>query len=277
MLRHYDQIGLLVPAHVDPRTRYRSYTADQLPRLRRIVALKELGFPLEQVAALVDEDISNAEVRRRLHGRRAELARTLHLDRARLLDVEDRLSAIDQAQQDREYEVVIRPVASQVMATLRDVVPSLGRPIEHLFDEVEAYAARHRARAAHSPLLIFHDGAVRNAALDVEVGIPVTRSTPDEGRISVREVPGTDTMACAVYSGGYERTSDALRALRAWASTNGWAIIGPPREVYIRFGADHADALELPRAFLTDEPDAYVTEVQLPLEPPEPLRSESPQ
>ena len=43
MLRHYDALGLLRPAHVDPVTGYRSYRAAQLSRLNRIVALKELG------------------------------------------------------------------------------------------------------------------------------------------------------------------------------------------------------------------------------------------
>lgn len=50
MLRHYDGIGLLRPALVDPSTGYRYYDAAQLPQLNRIVALKELGFGLQQVA-----------------------------------------------------------------------------------------------------------------------------------------------------------------------------------------------------------------------------------
>ncbi len=44
MLRHYDGIGLLRPAHVDPHSGYRSYTGEQLVRLNRVIALKELGF-----------------------------------------------------------------------------------------------------------------------------------------------------------------------------------------------------------------------------------------
>jgi DNA-binding transcriptional MerR regulator len=43
-LRHDDEIGLLRPAKVDPETGYRGYSADQLGRLNRIVALKELGL-----------------------------------------------------------------------------------------------------------------------------------------------------------------------------------------------------------------------------------------
>jgi DNA-binding transcriptional MerR regulator len=49
-LRLYDEMGLLKPARVDNFTGYRYYSADQLPRLNRILALKDLGFSLEQIA-----------------------------------------------------------------------------------------------------------------------------------------------------------------------------------------------------------------------------------
>jgi DNA-binding transcriptional MerR regulator len=49
-LRHYDEIGLFKPAHTDPFTGYRYYSADQLPRLNRIIALRTLGLSLEEIA-----------------------------------------------------------------------------------------------------------------------------------------------------------------------------------------------------------------------------------
>jgi DNA-binding transcriptional MerR regulator len=42
-LRHYGQLGLLKPAWIDRYTGYRYYSLEQLPRLNRILALKELG------------------------------------------------------------------------------------------------------------------------------------------------------------------------------------------------------------------------------------------
>src|SRR5437016_14577064 len=62
MLRHYDAIGLLRPAAVDPASGYRYYQADQLRRLNRVVALKDLGFTLEQVRAILDDQV-NADQR----------------------------------------------------------------------------------------------------------------------------------------------------------------------------------------------------------------------
>ena len=54
MLRHYDATGLLRPARVDPASGYRFYEAGQLARLNRIIALKDLGFTLEQVRTMLD-------------------------------------------------------------------------------------------------------------------------------------------------------------------------------------------------------------------------------
>ncbi len=56
-LRYYDEIGLLKPAEVDRFTSYRYYSVDQLPRLNRILALKDLGLSLDQVAHLLDGNL----------------------------------------------------------------------------------------------------------------------------------------------------------------------------------------------------------------------------
>jgi DNA-binding transcriptional MerR regulator len=46
-LRHYDRLGLLCPAAVDPATGYRYYSADQMPQLARILTLKQAGLSLQ--------------------------------------------------------------------------------------------------------------------------------------------------------------------------------------------------------------------------------------
>ena len=51
-LRYYDEVGLLHPAKVDDFTGYRYYSFDRLSRLHRILALKDLGFSLEQIGRL---------------------------------------------------------------------------------------------------------------------------------------------------------------------------------------------------------------------------------
>jgi DNA-binding transcriptional MerR regulator len=95
-LRYYDGIGLLTPARVDLFTGYRYYSADQLPRLNRILALKDLGLSLEQIAALLDDDLPPAEIRGMLRLKRVEIQQHLEEEQARLARVEARLKQIEQ-------------------------------------------------------------------------------------------------------------------------------------------------------------------------------------
>ena len=55
-LRHYHELGLLVPAHVDPETSYRSYAASQLDDARLIGRLRELDLALPEIRAVIAAD-----------------------------------------------------------------------------------------------------------------------------------------------------------------------------------------------------------------------------
>jgi effector-binding domain-containing protein len=81
----------------------------------------------------------------------------------------------------------------------------------------------------------------------------------------VYELPGVERMACTIHQGDYGRLHQAFNVLLGWVELNGYRVAGPPREVYLRFGAD-SQGYELPVAYLTEEVSAYVTELQLPVE-----------
>src|SRR3982750_1656991 len=95
MLRHYDAIGLIRPAHVDPHSGYRYYTAAQLRLLNRVIALKDLGFTLHQVQTMIEEKVGAEELRGMLRLRRADLAAAMERDTARLTQVDARLRMIE--------------------------------------------------------------------------------------------------------------------------------------------------------------------------------------
>jgi DNA-binding transcriptional MerR regulator len=54
-LRHYDEIGILRPAQVDPATGYRRYYPDQLAQARLICSLRAVDLPIEQLRLILDE------------------------------------------------------------------------------------------------------------------------------------------------------------------------------------------------------------------------------
>src|SRR5258708_11227624 len=83
-LRHYDDLGLLKPSQVDTFTGYRYYLPNQLLRLYRILALKDLGFSLEQIAKLLENDLSTQELRGMLKMKQVEIEQHLEEEQARL-------------------------------------------------------------------------------------------------------------------------------------------------------------------------------------------------
>ncbi|MBN1862314.1 MAG: MerR family transcriptional regulator, partial [Dehalococcoidales bacterium] len=76
-LRYYDEIGLLKPVSVDRFTGYRYYSAEQLPRLNRIIVLKNLGLSLEEVSQLLNDDLTAEHIRQLLHVKQAEIRQRL--------------------------------------------------------------------------------------------------------------------------------------------------------------------------------------------------------
>lgn len=264
MLRHYDELGLLRPARIDPETGYRYYAADQLPRLNRIVALKELGFRLEQIGMMMDGDLTNEQLRGMLKLRRAELEREVADAAARLAQVDGRLAQLERAGSPPRYEVVVRSVPPQQVAAIRQSVSVDDAAITALFEELEAFVARYKARAPLPPLMIYHDAEYSDAAEDVEVLIPLERPLPPDERVVARELPGHPAMACLVHAGGYDGLAEAFSVLLGWIERHGYAVDGPTREVYLRFGADQI-GYTLPDGYLAGSDEEYVTELQVPV------------
>lgn len=261
MLRHYDRLGLLKPAAVDPETNYRYYSAEQLPRLNRIISLKDLGFSLDQVAQILQDGFSPEELRGMLKYKRAEIKAQILADQARLNLIEAHISQLTNEDRAAQYAVVIRPVAAQLVAAVRKTIDSA--EIGQLFDLVEGYAARFKARANLPPLAVAHQRSDQH--VDVEVMIPLNQAIPTSPPIQIYELPAVDQMACVVHSGPYPEMRKAYEAFFDWMAINDYQTIGRTRIVYLRFGAAES-GYQLPASFVTDDSQRYVTELQFPVE-----------
>src|SRR5262245_28983565 len=124
VLRYYDQIGLLKPAHSDPWTGYRYYSASQLPRLHRILALKELGLTLDQIAQLVDDEVSSAEIRGMLTLSKAKVEQAMQEEITRLRQIEARLQFIESPDHSA-FDIVLKQVPAQPYLSIREVLPGV--------------------------------------------------------------------------------------------------------------------------------------------------------
>lgn len=262
-LRHYDEEGLLTPAHVDHSSGYRYYTAAQLETLQRIVLLKDLGFALEEIRTILSVGFDSPLLAERLDVKRAELLTRIEADQARLRRLNALRSVVSETDLSPAPAVTLRTIPAVAAYTHRARVASLGEPVEAMFEAAEAAVARVRARADASPFLIFHDPEHRTTDVEVEVCIPLKPGA--EGLIASRVVEG-GAVGCATYKGPYEKTPVLYEAMLHWIERSGLALAGSLREVYHRYGADQR-GYRLPGRVLASSSDDYVTELQAPVCP----------
>lgn len=252
-LRFYDQIGLLHPVHVDDCTGYRYYVADQLSRLHRILALKELGLTLEQIAEAMKENVTVEHLRGMLCLKRAEIQQRMQEEQQYLARVEARLQKIEQEGTMSAYEVVVKKVEPLKVASIREIIPNYPA-IGQRFCEVFEYLSQKGVRPAGPCFVIWHDEGYKESDVDGEACEIIAESVEGNGRIKVYELPAIDAMACVIHHGSYSTLHQGYGALMEWIEANGYKITGPGREVYIETKGDGSQ---------TDE--SCVTEIQFPV------------
>jgi DNA-binding transcriptional MerR regulator len=251
MLRHYDAIGLLRPARVDPHSGYRGYEAAQLSRLNRVVALKDLGFTLDQVASIIDEKVGIDELRGMLRLRHAELRTRLAADRARLAAVEARLRSIETEGAMPIQDVQVKKVPPVRVAELSGVAAgfepgAIGPVINPLYEELFGHLATAGVEPA-GPCIAYYEQA-RDGGVVVHAACQVNAERVDGVRIV--DLAGIERAATIVHHGDMDNVLSTIQTLATWIEENGHASAGLNREVYLQNMGDRS---------------TWVTELQEPL------------
>lgn len=256
MLRHYDRIGLLPPARVDVYTGYRYYTADQLRRLNRVVALKDLGFTLAEVARIVDADVAPAELRGMLRLRRAQVAEQIAADRDRLTRIEARLRMIEKEGTMSTNNVTVKSLAAVRAATLSDTAesttsdvigPVISRLFATLYEAVMGSGGVPAGPAVATYAPAGGDALIVTAACPIDDGPTV--SCVDG--LDVVTLPGTEQAATYVHHGRMADIGEGYQALATWIEDNGYRTDGTARETYL---VGHPEP-----------EDAWLTELAMPI------------
>ena len=256
-LRLYDRMGLLKPVKVDSTNSYRYYSATQLSRLNRILVFKELGFSLEQIKRLLAENIAAEEIRGMLRLRRSEIQQRLEEDQTRLLQVEMRLQELEQEKSMPNYEVIVKPLPSQLVAATVGIIPNYqdcGAIFDNLFDQVCSYVASQGIKQFASGISIYHDTKLRDKDIPVEAAIPIPEKIADNiPEIWIYELPEVETVATVIHQGSFASLGQAYNALLEWIEKYHYQIVGSTREIYLQYERDGDES-------------QYVTEVQIPVE-----------
>jgi DNA-binding transcriptional MerR regulator len=253
-LHHYDEIGLLKPELIHHATGYRSYSIEQLPRLNRILALKDLGFTLNQIRSVLNENFSRPDILSMLRVKEEQLANLIQGEQERLERVKVRLRQIEREDTRRDYDILVKPVEPQTIASTRRILPitnDLSRQCMELAIDVYAWVKRAGGSISGKWCSIYYETAhdSRNERIDIELAVEVERSLlaksaqyPSD-RVAAYELPGAGTMACLLHHGHYDGLWDAHVALMSWIEASGYCSAGPLRCAYLRDPGDEGEAL----------------------------------
>jgi len=254
MLRHYDAIGLLRPAYVDQVTGYRSYDARQLSRLNRVVALKELGFTLQQVQAILDEKVGVEELRGMLRLRQAELQSQITTDTARLAQVEARLQIIEREGAMPADDVQIKRIpgvrVAELTGTAASFEPESITPvIQPLYDALCGRLDR-VGLTPTGPAIAWYEDSPDGDGVLVHATLPVDAGPGSDHDFAIVDLPEIEQAATIVHRGSMDDVMPTIQTLAVWMDANGYRSAGYNRELYIECGEDR---------------EAWVTELQEPI------------
>ena len=247
-LRYYDEQGLLRPAHVDTASGYRYYAVAQLPRLHRILALRDLGFSLDQIGSILNDGVTAEQLRGMLLLREAEQQARVEEEQSRLMRLRARLGLIER-EQTMDNDVILKQAPAQWIASVRETIPSYPS-ISRLYGEI---------RAALPPgsfgisIALWHDREYREHDVDAEAGFHLKQPVDPSGPVKVYELPPA-TVASTLHHGAYNRLGEAYEAVMRWVESNGYTISGPVRELYLQFSMP-----------VRPDDESYLTEIQVPV------------
>jgi DNA-binding transcriptional MerR regulator len=249
-LRHYDEMGLLKPMHVEVESGYRYYSVSQLPRLHRILALRDLGFPLDRIGEALEENISADSLRGMLLLRRIEQEKQLQEEEERLhrlkalfhlIDLEGRMTS----------DAILKNVSEQWIVSLRESIPAyrtVGQLIGKLYGAIGPLAVQGPG------VVLLHDAEYKEKDVDAEAGVYLKQSAHVQEPLRCYQLPPV-TVASAVHHGAFNRIGEAYTALLRWVEANRYHPCGPTRELFLHVNVP-----------ASRDDESNVTEIQVPVE-----------
>jgi DNA-binding transcriptional MerR regulator len=249
MLRHYDEVGLLRPERVDSSTGYRSYAVSQLAMLHRLVALRDLGFGLEQIKKLLDEDFPVEELAGMLRLRRAQVEETVEDEQARLRRIEARLRLLEGDPSMAVHDIVIKTTEPLRVATASAVAAGFGAPLGPVLGALCAEISRHVEGTKVE--LCWYDDPADDGSVLAHAGFDIGDQKCDgNDRVSVERLPVIE-VASVIHHGSMDSCEPVYEGLVRWIDDSGYGLAGHSRELY--------------REFNPEDLSRNITELQMPI------------
>lgn len=246
-LRHYDEKGLLIPRYVDPENGYRYYSASQLPDLHQIIALRKIGFSLEEIRKVqqgVGKDKLLRLKKKRILEEIAERTRELSVIESYLSDEEELV----------EYDIIEKSLPEITIASMTLTIDNYGELINYMPQmdrELERLGCSYT-----NPQYCFNrylDGEYKEEDIRVEICEAVTAAKSGDTFLEFSVVPKVENAVCTLHKGSYEQLPLSYQAILSFIDQNNYEIADLPRESYID-GIWNQESVE-----------DWLTEIQIPV------------
>jgi len=235
MLRHYDETSLLKPTRVDPHTGYRFYGVAQLRRLHRLLALRDLGFSLEQIRSMLDDDPPVEQLRGMLRLRQAQVEQDVADEQARLRRIEAHLLALEGSTVMSSLDVAIKTTEPIRIAEASATAPGFGHDnLQPAFQRLVPEVLDHLQRADAPPgiMVAWYEDPADDGSIVVHAGFDIAdQNVPDSDGVRVVDLPAIK-VASVVHYGPMDNIGPVYEALVRWIEDSGNRLAGRSRELY---------------------------------------------
>jgi Predicted transcriptional regulators len=254
MLRHYDEMGILIPKHIDNFTSYRYYSEEQLAVASRIISLKDMGFRLSTIKEILKSYDNPKALSDYLVVKRTEMQEEEVEIQQRLLLLETAIKRLREDDNAMKYDVILKTVPQRYVASVRKTIPAYNQEGILWNILMSETAALHMIPEDNCcSLAMFHDEDYKDSDADVEIQISVKGKYENTEHVVFKVVPEVQ-IASATYKGSYEQLTEVNHTVANWVRDNGYEFNGAMFCIY------HVSPAQ------TNNPDELVTEVCYPIE-----------
>lgn len=232
MLRHYDDIDLLIPEYVDDFTGYRYYSERQLPIANKIQALRNMGLGLAVIKEILAKYTSNDQLKGYLELHAVEQREKIANLQRQLNLIETTIVNLGHVSDIPLYSVALKKFP------VHNVISVRGR-IETPKDEAVLWEKLAKERASQkiqfaSPALniaVFHDEGFREHDLDVEIQQAVVGLYRDTEAMKFKKIEET-IAATLTFKGQYDLLPEANEEIMRWITDNHYKFDGKRFNIY---------------------------------------------
>ena len=251
-LRHYEQMGLLLPDEVDRWTGYRYYTIEQMQRLNAIRELKDMGFSLEEIKDLYDDEYhepSISQINAKLTECNRQI-RTLLRRRQQLIDTVNSKKNIKTME-----KFSIQALPAIIVASHRRVIKQYSDLGELCVNVIGP--EMHRLGCKCSPagycFTIEHNKEYTPTDIDIEYCEQVEEMGKDSAIIKFKQLDEVPKALCMKHYGPYDRFYESYTEAFKYLEEQGYEIAGHPRTVYVD------------GAWNQEDPEKWLSIIQIPV------------